>query len=73
VKLVLLDDDDRPMAEIEDLEQYDLSTTRGRAMLIDDILVALGQADRRRVLNFMRDHPPSDREPSVVAELPDRS
>ena len=43
------------MAEIEDVDQYDLSTTRGRAMLIDDILVALGQADRRRVLNFMRE------------------
>ena len=51
-------DDGMAVAEIEDLEQYDLSTTRGRAMLIDDILVALGQADRRRVLNFMRETKP---------------
>jgi hypothetical protein len=54
VKLVLLDDDGRPVAEIPDLDQYDLSTTRGRAMLVDDILVAMGHADRRRVLDFMR-------------------
>jgi hypothetical protein len=73
MKIVLLGDDDRPMAEIEDLEQYDLSTTRGRAMLVDDILVALGQADRRRVLNFMHEHPPNEGEPSVVTELPERS
>jgi hypothetical protein len=58
VKIVLVGDDGRPVAEIEDIEQYDLSTTRGRAMLVDDILVALGQADRRRVLNFMRDQKP---------------
>lgn len=73
MKIVLLGDDDRPMAEIEDLEQYDLSTTRGRAMLVDDILVALGQADRRRVLRFMREDPPSEGEPSVVTQLPERS
>jgi hypothetical protein len=54
VKLVLLDDDGRPVAEIPDLDQYDLSTTRDRAMLVDDILVAMGNADRRRVLDFMR-------------------
>ena len=54
MKLVLLDDDGRPVAEIPDLDQYDLSTTRGRAMLLDDILVAMGHADRRRVLDFMR-------------------
>ena len=56
MKIVLVGDDGHPVAEIEDLEQYDLSTTRGRAMLIDDILVALGQADRRRVLEFMREN-----------------
>ena len=56
MKIVLMGDDGRSVAEIEDLEQYDLSTTRGRAMLIDDILVALGQADRRRVLEFMREN-----------------
>ena len=55
MKIVLMGDDGRAVAEIEDIEQYDLSTTRGRAMLVDDILVALGQADRRRVLEFMRD------------------
>jgi hypothetical protein len=55
VKLVLLADDGRPMAEIDEVERYDLSNTRGRAMLIDEILVAMGQADRRRVLDFMRD------------------
>ncbi|MFN2544574.1 MAG: hypothetical protein ABR600_08410 [Actinomycetota bacterium] len=58
MKIVLVADDGSPVAEIEDVEQYDLSTTRGRAMLIDDILVALGQADRRRVLDFMRDQRP---------------
>jgi hypothetical protein len=42
-------------------------------MLVDDILVALGQADRRRVLNFMHEHPPNEGEPSVVTELPERS
>ena len=56
MKIVLVGDDGLPVAEIEDLEQYDLSNTRGRAMLIDDIVVALGQADRRRVLEFMRDN-----------------
>jgi hypothetical protein len=54
VKLVLLNDDGDPVAEVDGVEDYDLSTTRGRAMLIDDILVALGQADRRQVLEFMR-------------------
>jgi hypothetical protein len=73
MKIVLLDDDDRAVAQIEDVEQYDLSTTRGRAMLIDDILVALGQADRRRVLNFMREHPPGEGRPSPVSELGDRT
>ena len=55
MRLVLLNDDGEPMAEIDGVEDYDLSTTRGRAMLIDDILVALGQADRRQVLEFMRE------------------
>lgn len=54
MKLIVLGDDGVPVGEIENLEQYDLGTTRGRAMLIDDILVALGNADRRRVLEFMR-------------------
>ena len=74
MKIVLMDDDGRSVAEIEDLEQYDLSTTRGRAMLIDDILVALGQADRRRVLNFMREQSSvSGDGSSVVTELRDRT
>jgi hypothetical protein len=51
---VLVNDDGDSVAELDGLEDYDLSTTRGRAMLIDDILVALGQADRRQVLEFMR-------------------
>jgi hypothetical protein len=74
MKIVLVGDDGLPVAEIEDLEQYDLSTTRGRAMLIDDILVALGQADRRRVLNFMRDNR-ADRGnlSAVISELGDRT
>ena len=55
MKLVLLNDDGDPVAEVDGVEDYDLSTTRGRAMLIDDILVALGQADRRQVLEFMRE------------------
>jgi hypothetical protein len=54
MKLVLVDDAGEPMAEIEDLEQYDLSTTRGRATLMDEITLAMGQADRRRVLEFIR-------------------
>ena len=54
MKLVLLNDDGDPVAEVDGVEDYDLSTTRGRAMLMDDILVALGQADRRQVLEFMR-------------------
>jgi len=74
MKIVLMGDDGRSVAEIEDLEQYDLSTTRGRAMLIDDILVALGQADRRRVLNFMREQSPATGDgPGVVTELRDRT
>jgi hypothetical protein len=55
VKLVLMNDDGEAVAEIENLEQYDLSTTRGRAMLLDDILVALGHADRRVVLELIRE------------------
>ena len=51
---MLVNDDGDSVAELDGLEDYDLSTTRGRAMLIDDILVALGQADRRQVLEFMR-------------------
>jgi hypothetical protein len=67
MKIVLMDDDGRPVAEIEDIDQYDLSTTRGRAMLVDDILVALGQGDRRRVLNFMRDHQPEEAQLTAVS------
>jgi len=55
VKLVLVNDGGESVAEIEDLDQYDLSTTRGRAMLMDDILVALGHADRRVVLDMIRE------------------
>jgi hypothetical protein len=71
VKIVLVDDDGHPVAEIDQIEQYDLSTTRGRAMLIDDILVALGQADRRKVLDFIRDHKPEDGAniASIVSEV----
>src|SRR5439155_22749633 len=72
LKFVLMGDDGMAVAEIEELEQYDLSKTRGRGMVIDDILVALGQADRRRVLNFMRDHPPEELS-SVVTELRNRT
>ena len=54
MKLVLVDDAGEPVAEIDDLEQYDLSTVRGRATLIDEITLALGQADRRMVLEFIR-------------------
>ncbi len=73
MKIVLVGDDGFPVAEIDELEQYDLSTTRGRAMLVDDILVALGQADRRRVLNFMRESQVGAGEASsVVSELPER-
>ena len=71
MKIVLIGDDDRPVAEIEDVEQYDLSTTRGRAMLVDDILVALGQADRRKVLNFIRDQKPDGQLTPVSAEQPE--
>ena len=71
LKIVLMGDDGQPVAEIDDIEQYDLSTTRGRAMLVDDILVALGQADRRKVLDFIRDQRPDSDSPSsaVVSEL----
>jgi hypothetical protein len=62
MKLVLVADDGTNVAEIE-VEGYDLSTTRGRAMLIDDVLVALGHEDRRRVLQFMRHDREEDREP----------
>ncbi len=55
MKLVLVNDGGESVAEIEDLDQYDLSTTRGRAMLMDDILVALGHADRRVVLDMIRE------------------
>ena len=74
MKIVLVGDDGLPVAEIEDLEQYDLSNTRGRAMLIDDIVVALGQADRRRVLEFMRDNQADRSNLSVViSDFGDRS
>jgi hypothetical protein len=55
LKLMLVNDDGDAVAEIQDLETYDLSTTRGRAMLLDDILVALGHADRRVVLDMIRE------------------
>jgi RecJ-like exonuclease len=55
VKLVLVNEEGTSVAEIEDVEGYDLSTTRGRAMLMDDILVALGHADRRVVLDMIRE------------------
>ncbi len=60
MKLVLVNDDGQEVAEIEDLEQYDLSTTRGRAMLVDDVVVAMGQADRRAVLELIRANRDSD-------------
>ena len=55
MKLVLVNDDGNSVAEIDSVEQYDLSTTRGRAMLVDDILVALGHADRRVVLDMIKE------------------
>jgi hypothetical protein len=58
MKLVVVDDGGEPVAEIEDLEHYDLSTVRGRAMLIDEITLALGQGDRRQVLQFIRSSKP---------------
>ena len=74
MKIVLMDDEGRPVAEVDNIEQYDLSNTRGRAMLVDDILVALGHADRRRVLEFMRDQKAEGTElTAVVSELPERS
>jgi hypothetical protein len=75
LKIVLVGDDGQAVAEIDEIEQYDLSTTRGRAMLVDDILVALGQADRRKVLEFIRDTKPSDdgsKIASIVSELEHR-
>ena len=54
MKLILENDAGEPVAEIQDVEQYDLSTVRGRAMLIDEITLALGQADRRQVLELIR-------------------
>lgn len=68
MKLVLLNDAGEPVAEIDDVEHYDLSTVRGRAMLIDEITLALGQGDRRKVLQFMRHSRDGD---SVTADLPD--
>jgi hypothetical protein len=62
VKLVLINDDGRPVAEIEDVDRYDLSTTRGRAMLVDEVVVAMGQADRRAVLELIRAHRHGDKE-----------
>ena len=58
MKLIVVDDGGEPVAEIEDLEHYDLSTVRGRAMLIDEITLALGQGDRRQVLQFIRSSRP---------------
>jgi hypothetical protein len=55
VKLLLVNDGGDAVAEIDDIERYDLSTTRGRAMLMDDILVALGHADRRVVLDLIKE------------------
>jgi hypothetical protein len=54
MKLILENDAGEPVAEIQDVEQYDLSTVRGRAMLIDEITLALGQGDRRQVLELIR-------------------
>ena len=71
MKIVLVDDDGHSVAEIENIEQYDLSNTRGRAMLVDDILVALGQADRRRVLDFMRDQKPVGPLTAIVSDSAD--
>ena len=74
MKIVLMDDEGRPVAEVDNIEQYDLSNTRGRAMLVDDILVALGHADQRRVLEFMREQKAEGTElTAVVSELPERS
>ena len=61
MKLVLVDDGGEPVAEIEDIEHYDLTTMGGRASLIDEITLALGQADRRRVLEFIRHTRGTDR------------
>ena len=55
MKLVFVNEEGTAVAEIEEVEGYDLSTTRGRAMLMDDILVALGHADRRVVLDMIRE------------------
>ena len=70
MKLVLYNDDGSPVAEIEDLEQFDLSTTRGRAMLVDEILVALGHADRRVVLEMIRERRDRAERSLQAARLP---
>jgi hypothetical protein len=71
VKLMLVNDDGDAVAEIQDLEQYDLSTTRGRAMLLDDILVALGHADRRVVLDMIKERRARAERAMEAARLPD--
>jgi len=63
MKLLLIDDDGRPVAEVENVDHYDLSTTRGRAMLVDEVVVAMGQADRRVVLELIRSRRDGDRDP----------
>jgi len=70
LKLVLVNDDGDGVAEIQDLEQYDLSTTRGRAMLLDDILVALGHADRRVVLDMIKERRDRAERAMEAARLP---
>jgi hypothetical protein len=71
LKLVVLGDDGVPVGEIEDLELYDLTTTRGRAMLIDELLVALGNADRRTVLEFIRSSRATDASEGTGTGEPD--
>jgi RecJ-like exonuclease len=68
--LVLVNDDGHAVAEVQDLETYDLSTTRGRAMLLDDILVALGHADRRVVLDMIRERRERAERAVAAARLP---
>jgi hypothetical protein len=70
VKLLLVNDDGTAVAEIEDIDQYDLSTTRGRAMLVDDILVALGHADRRVVLDMIKERRARAERAVEAARLP---
>jgi hypothetical protein len=67
---MLVNDDGDAVAEIQDLEQYDLSTTRGRATLLDDILVALGHADRRVVLDMIRERRERAERAVEAARLP---